>query len=71
MLDLQFKKLFSSLIVIYPLAVMGGTFRGPKQFPFLALLPAEVWVDILINQVGYIVCACTVLYVTGYVHKLT
>ena len=26
-------------------------FRGPKQFPFIALLPAEVWSEILIDEV--------------------
>lgn len=30
---------------------LSGTFRGPKQFPFLALLPAEDWASLLVDQV--------------------
>ena len=30
----------------------GTKFFGPKQYPFLALLPAEVWADIVVEEVG-------------------
>ena len=35
----------------HSISVTGNTFQGPKQFPFLALLPAEVWSSILIDEV--------------------
>ena len=35
----------------HSIPVTGNTFQGPKQFPFLALLPAEVWSSILIDEV--------------------
>ena len=31
---------------------MGKVFRGPNQFPFLALLPAEEWANLLMDEVG-------------------
>lgn len=53
------------------LSAIGKVFRGPKQFPFLALLPAQEWTDILMDEVcdmlfllrGY---AC--LYIRNIIH---
>ncbi|XP_064396312.1 DNA-directed RNA polymerase, mitochondrial-like isoform X2 [Halichondria panicea] len=40
---------FRAIIELIP--DLSGTFRGPKQFPFLALLPAEDWASLLVDQV--------------------
>jgi hypothetical protein len=37
--------------VVKHLQVVGSKFFGPKQYPFLALLPAEVWADIVVEEV--------------------
>lgn len=39
------------------LSAVGSKFFGPKQFPFLALLPAEVWADIVVEEVGRALCS--------------
>ena len=32
-------------------SALGSKFFGPKQYPFLALLPAEVWSEIVLGEV--------------------
>ena len=33
------------------ISALGSKFFGPKQYPFLVLLPAEVWADIVVEEV--------------------
>ena len=33
------------------LTALGSRFFGPKQYPFLLLLPAEVWAEIVVEEV--------------------
>ncbi|CAI8019772.1 DNA-directed RNA polymerase, mitochondrial [Geodia barretti] len=37
--------------VVKCLPALGSKFFGPKQYPFLLLLPAEVWADIVVEEV--------------------
>ena len=37
---------------VLPSPAMGKVFRGPNQFPFLALLPAEEWANLIMDEVS-------------------
>jgi hypothetical protein len=37
--------------VVKCLPALGSKFFGPKQYPFLVLLPAEVWAEIVVEEV--------------------
>lgn len=45
----------STLVISFSYTAVGSKLFGPKQYPFLALLPAEVWADIVVEEASGIV----------------